>query len=135
MLLATEQYQALQQMGIPVWELRSQHDEDIAEAAPALSVDLTNVSHVVICDVPVEASPEQRLLNAILIALRFPQQNLAVLTASQAVIHQQQLVAKNVISFADVEPDLNIPSFPSLKTLLDKPELKSVVWTSLKASI
>jgi hypothetical protein len=135
MVLTTEQYQVLQWMDIPVWELRPQTDASLLSKVDEPALDLNHITHIVISDVPEQSTAESRLLHAILEAIHFPQNSLAVLGSEQAIKHQNQLVDKTVISFTDVNLDMAIPKLPSLNQLISKPSLKSVVWSTLKSGI
>jgi hypothetical protein len=135
MVLTTEQYQVLQSMDIPVWELRPETGDSSLSTLDEPVLDLSQASHIVICDVPEQSTPEYRLLHSILEAIDFPQKSVVLLGAEQAISHQSQLIGKTVISFTDVNLDTTVPKLPSLKQQLDNPLLKSVVWSTLKVGV
>lgn len=135
MVLSTEQYQVLQAMDIPVWELRSQTEQPLSDTTDELSLDLNQVTHIVICDVPAHSTAEFRLLHAILAAIKFPQDTLAVINAEQAQRHQSELIDKTVISFTEVSIGSTLSNMPSLQQQIENPSLKSVVWSTLRASV
>ncbi len=132
MALAVSQYQTLQQIGIPVWELRSEQASNAAAVIVDTALDLSNASHIVICEIPKQRSPEQRLLNAILTAIGFPIESVACLMPEQAMFQQTELQDKTVISFAETE--LETPNLPTLTAQLKQPGLKALVWSTLSAS-
>ena len=129
MALAVSQYQTLQQIGIPVWELRSEQASNAAAVIVDTALDLSNASHIVICEIPKQGSPEQRLLNAILTAIGFPIESVACLMPEQAMFQQTELQDKTVISFGETE--LETPNLPTLTAQLKQPELKALVWSTL----
>lgn len=131
MALAVSQYQTLHQIGIPVWELRSEQASNSAAVLVDTALDLSNASHIVICEIPEQGSPEQRLLNAILTVIGFPIESVACLMPEQAMLQQTELKDKTVISFAETELELETPNLPTLTAQLKQPQLKALVWSTL----
>ncbi len=137
MVLAVEQYKTLEQMGIPVWELRSQSADIDSETQTIETVDLSYSSHVVICDMPQQGSEEYHLLVAILASISAPFDQVAYLSERQAMSHQVEMSHKTVIGFADsdLKLDIQLIHLPALKTQLKQPQLKAVVWSTLVESL
>jgi DNA polymerase III psi subunit len=132
MSLAAEQLYALQEMGIPVWQLRD-HPEQIEP------VDLSNCETVIVCEHFEPGSPQHHLLTAILNALHIDIATVARMSIQQAQHQLGELALKSVICFGEeTKAGLAEQTAVSLKfvtaslsTLLAKPQLKAEAWNIL----
>lgn len=131
MTLAAHSYDMLDQMGIPVWQLRSNaQSQAIADAVE--TVDVSSVSYVVISDCWHKGQEQQRLLHAIFYAVKINREDVAVLTTEQSLAQQGDLVDKTIISCVETT-QLEVPviALPTLSQLIEQPTLKAKVWSNL----
>jgi len=135
MNLATEQLYALQEMGIPVWQLRDRPEQ-------IEPVDISNCATVIVCEQFESGSPHQHLLTAILKALKIDIAAVMTMSIQQAQHQAHELALKSVICFGETKAALGLKTAvslkivnPSLSALLAKPELKAEAWKILSNNV
>lgn len=160
MLLEPRQLSTLNEMGIPVWELRSQQSENISPVVEITSVeldkDLLQRDWLILVDQYSINEQEQRLLYAMLLSIGLSQQHIAVVAAEQ-LLQLQQVPAKQKLLFAFGRKNAQLllgektsldesrgkvhQALPSefttvvsfsLKELLEFPERKVLAWQDLQ---
>ncbi|MBL1458232.1 MAG: DNA polymerase III subunit psi [Methylophaga sp.] len=153
MRLSAEQYFALDQMGIPVWEQRQddavKSDFNISETEIVNHIDYTN-SWLVISEYALTAM-ENRLLRAIFGSIGISLDDVTVMDKQHlnvlktfsadktvALVLGTELAAKlnvkphETLACQQLENNLQTLVGPSLGTLLDRPLLKFEMWQTIR---
>lgn len=142
--LNSKQLSSLNEMGITVWEFRTQDTDSVVEEplSPEIIERLNYCQWLIVLELQFYQEAEQRLLNAILFSIGLSFDHVVILSPKQfSTLEKSKYLSKPKIVFIlgeaipsekNTNSQLSVFTSFSLTKLLNKPKYKAQAWKTLK---